>query len=126
MVRRREVKPAVWRLIGDRLKPELQRDLAGRERWARRVVVSAGAAHLTGEGATTDPTRAVAYSGTVWSALGAAGIAAALRLAPRTWLGAELDAIVTVPPLVIHVADTDYKPFSGPGVLLDVGLHFDF
>jgi hypothetical protein len=90
------------------------------------VVVSAGVAHLSGEGATTDPTRAVAYSGTVWSALGAAGIAAALRLAPRTWLGAELDAIVTVPPLVIHVADTDYKPFSGPGVLLNVGLHFDF
>ena len=90
------------------------------------VVVSAGVAHLSGEGATTAPTRAVAYSGTVWSALGAAGIAAALRLAPRTWLGAELDAIVTVPPLVIHVADTDYKPFSGPGVLLNVGLHFDF
>ena len=59
-------------------------------------------------------TQAVARSGSAWSALGAAGIAASLRLANRLWLGAELDAIATVPPLVIRIANTDTKPFSRP------------
>jgi len=83
------------------------------------VVVSAGVAHLSGEGATTDPARAVARSGAAWSALGAAGIAARVRLVKRLWLGAELDGIATVPPLYIRVADA--KPSSRFGVLANVG-----
>jgi len=90
------------------------------------AVVSAGVAHLSGTGATTDPTRAVARSGAAWSALGAVGVAASVRLATRLWLGAELDAIASVPPLVIRVADSDTKPFSRPGVLANVGLHVSF
>ncbi len=90
------------------------------------IVASAGVAHLSGEGTSTDPARAVARSGAAWSALGAAGIAAAVRLAQRIWLGAELDCIVTVPPLVIRIDDYDYGPFSRPGVLANVGLQFIF
>jgi hypothetical protein len=90
------------------------------------IVVSTGAAHLSGEGATTDPSRAIAHSGAAWSALGAAGIAATVRLGSRFWLGAELDGIATVPPLVIRVADTETKPFSRPGVLANVGLQVTF
>jgi hypothetical protein len=90
------------------------------------VVVSAGVAHLNGKGATTDSTRAVARSGDAWSALGAAGISAAVALAGRLWLVGELDGIATVPPLVIRIAGTDTKPFSRPGVLANVGLHVGF
>ena len=90
------------------------------------VVVSGGVTHLSGEGATTDPKRAVARSGSTWSALGAAGIAAALRLGRGIWLSAELDGVATVPPLVIRIAATDTKPFSRPGVLANVGLHISF
>jgi len=90
------------------------------------VVASAGVAHLSGEGSTSDPTRAVARSDAAWSALGAAGIAASVRLARMLWLAAELDGIATVPSLVIRVADTETKPFSRPGVLGHVGLHISF
>jgi hypothetical protein len=90
------------------------------------VVASAGVAHLSGQGATTDPTQAVARSGAAWSALAAAGVAANLRLANRLWLGAELNANATVPPLVIRIANTDTKSFSRPGVLANVGLHVSF
>jgi hypothetical protein len=90
------------------------------------AVVAAGVAHLSGQGTTTDPTRAVARSGAAWSALGAAGVAATVSLGSRLWLAAELDCIATVPPLVIRVADTDTKPFSRPGVLANVGLHVSF
>lgn len=90
------------------------------------ALLSAGVAHLSGQGATADTTRAVARSGAAWSALGAAGIAATVHLGSRFWLGAELDCIATVPPLVIRVADTDTKPFSRPGVLANVGLHVSF
>ncbi len=90
------------------------------------LVASAGVAHLSAEGASTDSTRAFARSGSVWSALGAAGAAAAVRLTQRIWLGAELDGIVTVPPLVIRIDDHDYGPFSRPGVLANVGLRFGF
>ena len=90
------------------------------------VVASAGLARLSGQGATPDPTQAVARSGTAWSALGAAGIGGSLHLANRLWLGAELHAIATVPPLVIRIANTDTKPFSRPGVLANVGLHVSF
>jgi hypothetical protein len=90
------------------------------------IVASAGVAHLSGEGTSTDPARAFARSASAWAALGAAGIAAAVRLAQRIWLGAELDGIVTFPPLVIHVDDYDYGPFSRPGVLANVGLRFSF
>jgi len=89
-------------------------------------VASAGVAHLSGEGSTSDPTRAVARSDAAWSALGAAGIAASVRLARMLWLAAELDGIATVPSLVIRVADTETKPFSRPGVLGHVGLHISF
>jgi hypothetical protein len=75
-----------------------------RERVESFVVASAGVAHLSGEGATTDPARAVARSGAAWSALGAAGIAARVRLVKMLWLGAELDGIANVPPLYIRVA----------------------
>ncbi|MGB8294953.1 MAG: hypothetical protein WCG85_05965 [Polyangia bacterium] len=90
------------------------------------VVASAGVAHLSGEGAAADPTRAAAHSAAAWSALGSVGIAAAVRIATGFWLAAELDGVATVPPLVIRIADTDTKPFSRPGVLLDVGLHVSF
>jgi hypothetical protein len=95
-----------------------------RERVESFVVVSAGVAHLSGEGATTDPARAVARSGAAWSALGAAGIAARVRLVKMLWLGAELDGIATVPPLYIRVADA--KPSSRFGVLANVGLQVCF
>jgi hypothetical protein len=97
-----------------------------RSRLQSLVVVSAGVAHLSGEGAATDPTRAIAHSAAAWSALGSAGIAAAVRLVRGFWLAAELDGIATIPPLVIRIADTDTKPFSRPGVLLDVGLQVTF
>jgi hypothetical protein len=90
------------------------------------AVLAAGVAHLGGEGATTDPTRAVAHSGNAWSALGAAGIGAAVGLGKHLWIAAELDGITTVPPLIIRVTDTDTKPFSRPGVLANVGLHVSF
>jgi hypothetical protein len=90
------------------------------------IVMSAGVAHLSGEGAITDPARAVPRSGAAWSALGAAGIAAAVRLVNRLWLAAELDCIATLPPLVIRIADTDTRPFSRPGVLANVGLQVTF
>jgi hypothetical protein len=95
-----------------------------RERVESFVVVSAGVAHLSGEGATADPARAVARSGAAWSALGAAGIAARVRLVKMLWLGAELDGIATVPPLDIRVADA--KPSSRFGVLANVGLQVCF
>jgi hypothetical protein len=95
-----------------------------RERVESFVVASAGVAHLSGEGATTDPARAVARSGAAWSALGAAGIAARVRLVKMFWLGAELDGIATVPPLYIRVADA--KPSSRFGVLANVGLQVCF
>ena len=95
-----------------------------RERVESFVVVSAGVAHLSGEGATTDPARAVARSGAAWSALGAAGIAARVRLVKMLWLGAELDGVATVPPLDIRVADA--KPSSHFGVLANVGLQVCF
>jgi hypothetical protein len=95
-----------------------------REQFQSFVVVSAGVVHLSGEGATTDPTRAVARSGAAWAALGAAGIAASVRLVKRLWLAAELDAIATVPPLYVRVADT--TPSSRFGVLANVGLHVTF
>jgi hypothetical protein len=97
-----------------------------RPRLQSLVVASAGVAHLSGEGEAAQPTRAVARSAATWSALGSAGIAVAVRLVKRFWLAAELDGIATIPPLVIRIADTDTKPFSRPGVLLDVGLHVAF
>jgi hypothetical protein len=97
-----------------------------RARAQSHVVVSAGAAHLSGEGATTDRTRAVARSGDAWSALGAAGIGAAVGLGKRLWLAGELDGIATVPPLIVRIAGTDTKPFSRPGVLANVGLQVAF
>jgi hypothetical protein len=90
------------------------------------IVLSAGVAHLSGQGATDDPARAVPRSGSAWSALGAAGLAASLRLASRVWLGAELDCIATAPPLVIRVADAKTEPFSRPGVLANVRLQVSF
>ena len=97
-----------------------------RPRLQSLVVASAGVAHLSGEGAAAQPTPSAAHAAAAWSALGSAGIAAALRVAKGFWLAAELDAIATIPPLVIRIADTDTKPFSRPGVLLDVGLHVTF
>jgi hypothetical protein len=90
------------------------------------VVVSGGVAHLSGQGATNDPARAIPRSGSTWSALGAAGIAAALRLSGRFWLAAEIDGIANLPPLVIRIAGTDKKQFSYPGVLGNVGLQVVF
>jgi hypothetical protein len=90
------------------------------------VVVSTGVAHLSGQGAASDPTRAAAHSGAAWSALGSAGIAAAVLVAKGFWLAAELDCIATIPPPVIRIADADTKPLSRPGVLLDVGLRVSF
>lgn len=90
------------------------------------VAISAGVAHLSGEGAAADPTRAAAHSGTAWSALGSAGIAAAVRVAKGFWLAAELDGIAAIPPPVIRIANADSKPLFRPGVLLDVGLHVCF
>jgi hypothetical protein len=90
------------------------------------LVVSGGVAHLSGQGATNDPARAIPRSGSTWSALGAVGIAAALRLSGRLWLAAEIDGIANLPPLVIRIAGTDKKQFSYPGVLANVGLHISF
>ena len=90
------------------------------------LVVSGGVAHLSGEGATNDPARAIPRSGSAWSALGAAGIAAALRLSGRLWLAAEIDCLANLPPLVIRIAGTDKRQFSYPGVLANVGLHISF
>jgi hypothetical protein len=90
------------------------------------AVLAAGVVHLAGEGVTNDPTRAVARTGYAWSALGAAGLGATVRLGGRLWLAGELDGIATVPPLIIRIADTDTKPFSRPGVLANVGLHVSF
>jgi hypothetical protein len=90
------------------------------------LVVSGGVAHLSGQGATNDPARANPRSGSTWSALGAAGIAAALRLSGRLWLAAEIDGIANLPPLVIRIAGTDKRQFSYPGVLGNVGLHISF
>jgi len=78
------------------------------------LVVSGGVAHLSGQGATNDPARAIPRSGSTWSALGAVGIAAALRLSGRLWLAAEIDGIANLPPLVIRIAGTDKKQFSYP------------
>jgi len=90
------------------------------------AVVSAGVAHLSGQGATDDPARAVPRTRSAWSALGAVGIAASLRLASRVWLGAEVDCIATLPPLVVRITDTETTPFSRPGVLANVGLQSTF
>jgi hypothetical protein len=90
------------------------------------IVVSGGVAHLSGEGATNDPARAIPRSASAWSALGAVGIAAALRLSDRFWLAAEMDCIANLPPLVIRIAGTDKKQFSYPGVLGNVGLQVVF
>jgi len=90
------------------------------------VALSAGVAHLSGQGATNDPARAFPRSGSAWSALGAAGIAAALRLGGRFWLAAEIDCLETLPPLVVRIAGTDNKQFSRPGVLFNVGLQISF
>jgi hypothetical protein len=114
---------------------QLRRELASlgltwtflrRPRLQSLVVASAGVAYLSGEGEAAQPTRAVAHSAAAWSALGSAGIAAAVRLVKGLWLAAELDGIATIPPLVIRIANADTKPFSRPGVLLDVGLHVTF
>jgi hypothetical protein len=90
------------------------------------VVLGAGVVRLVGEGATTDPTRTVARSGSAWSALGVVGIGATFRLGGQLWLAGELDGIATLPPLIIRIADTDTKPLSRPGLLANVGLHVSF
>jgi hypothetical protein len=90
------------------------------------VVLSVGAVHLAGEGTTNDPSRAIARTGDAWSALGEAGIGATLRLSGRLCLAAELDALATLPPLIVRIADTDTKPLSHPGVMANVGLHVTF
>jgi hypothetical protein len=97
-----------------------------RARFQSFAALSAGVVHLAGEGTTNDPARAVARSGDAWSALGAAGIGATIRLSDRLWLAGELDGIATLPPLVVRIADTDTKPFSRPGVVANVGLHVCF
>jgi len=98
-----------------------------RRSWVQSfIALSAGVAHLSGEGTTNDPTLAVPRSGSAWSALGAAGIAAAIHLGSRFWLAAEVDCIATVPPLVIRIANTKTEAFSRPGVLENVRLQVTF
>jgi hypothetical protein len=90
------------------------------------IVGSAGVAHLNGEGATNDPAHAVPRSGAVWSALLAAGLAARVRIVSKVWIGAELDCIATLPPLVIRITDSETRSFSRPGVQANAGLQFTF
>jgi hypothetical protein len=83
-----------------------------------------GVEHLSADGSAADPTRA--HPRTAWSALGALGIGAAARLGDEVTFFAELDGIATAPPLVLRIANTDTKPFSRPGVLVNVGLQTTF
>jgi hypothetical protein len=94
------------------------------ERVQSLISVAMGAEHLTADGAAADPARARTAS--AWSALGMAGIGAAVRWGAGISLGAEVNAVVTAPPVNLRIADTDTKPFSRPGVLVNVGLQVAF
>ena len=83
-----------------------------------------GVEHLSADGAAADPTRT--HAGGAWSGLTSVGIGAAARLGGGISLVVELDGMLTAPPLVLRIANTDTKPFSQPGVLVNVGLQVSF
>lgn len=95
------------------------------ERVHSYLAMAAGAEHVDAAGAAAVPARGT-HASSAWAPIASAGLGGTAQLTPRVSLSASVDGLWAWSKLDVLIGDTQTKPFSRPGALVNVGLRATF